>query len=140
MPLSEAAIQTACRIRAGELGIHVWRNNVGACVDATGRMIRYGLANDSAHLSKRLKSSDLIGIIPRDPPGGRKLGIDCDTGVFLSVECKRSDWKWTASDREVAQLAWITLIRKAGGRAGFATSVAQFEEIVLGSGDGAPHA
>ena len=117
---SEAMVQAEVRKRAGELGIHVFRNNVGACEDSTGRAIRYGLANDSHQLSKRLKSSDLIGWTK--------------DGKFLSVECKHEGWKMTGrpSDREAAQLRWISMVKNAGGVAGFVQSVEDFERLLNG--------
>lgn len=151
MSASEAAVQTAIRIRAGELGIHLWRNNVGACVDDTGRMIRYGLANDSAQMSKRIKSGDLIGIVPIKArkeieeisvtlkSGSRMFAAGF--GTFVSIECKHADWHGGPdapidpakfNPREVAQMAWIALIRKQGGLAGFARSVGEFEAILQG--------
>lgn len=154
MSASEAAVQTAIRIRAGELGVRPWRNNVGACVDETGRLIRYGLANDSAQMQKRLKSSDLVGWVPRqlwtptreDGKYGRVEDrfTAVHVAVFLSVECKRGDWfkdfadpltqcrdKFT--DREEAQARWIDLVRADGGIAGFARSVAEFEALLKGT-------
>lgn len=139
----EAAVQTAIRIRAGELGIHLFRNNNGACVDATGRTIRYGLANDSAQMNKRLKSGDLIGVLPRrvdvyttEPMAGPDWHA---FGVFLSVECKRTDWHGgypnapdpaKFNDREKAQQNWIDLVRSQGGIAGFCRCVEEFEELI----------
>ena len=153
MSASEAAVQTAIRVRAAELGVRPWRNNVGACVDDTGRLIRYGLANDSAQMQKRLKSSDLIGWLPVGIFGNGRVrvwsSLFCPDqrrsarklAVFLSVECKRSDWfdgvadpltqcrdKFT--DREEAQAKWIDLVRADGGIAGFARSVAEFEALL----------
>lgn len=116
---SESVVQAEVRARAGELGIHLFRNNVGACEDAkSGRIIRYGLANDSAAMNKRIKSGDLIGWTPR--------------GRFLSIECKHEGWKpaRTPNDRETAQIRWREMVRQAGGVAGFVTSVADFDRLV----------
>ena len=63
-PMSEAAAQQQIRIEAPKRGIRLWRNNNGATMDETDRLIRYGLANDSAATSKAIKSSDLIVISP----------------------------------------------------------------------------
>ena len=127
--MNEAAVQTAIRIRAGELGIPLCRNNSGACVDSTGRMIRYGLANDSAQMSKRIKSGDLIGMLPH------KFGEEFDgpSALFISVECKRSDWHADPArfnEREQAQQNWIDFVREHGGVAGFCRSVAEFEQLI----------
>jgi len=117
--ISEAAVQQQIRLEAGKHGVALFRNNNGACMDEGGRLIRYGLANDSAAMNKSLKSHDLIGVTPylvtvRD--------VGHTVGIFTSVEVKRAGWKFTGTVREKAQLAWSNLIIKLGGRAQFATS------------------
>lgn len=116
--VSEAATQQLIRLEACKQGKRLWRNNNGATFDESGRMIRYGLANDSAALSKQIKSSDLIGITPHYVTAadvGRLIGI------FTSIEVKRPGWKYKGTDREVAQLAWINLVLSMGGVGKFAT-------------------
>ena len=111
-PLSEATVQQQVRLAASKLGMRLWRNNNGATFDQDGRMIRYGLANDSASLNKRIKSHDLIGITPHvvtQADVGRTLGI------FTSLEVKRGDWKYRGTEREVAQRAWMEIILSLGG-------------------------
>jgi hypothetical protein len=113
---SEAALQSTLRVHAPTLGFALWRNNNGACRDDTGRLIRYGLGNDSAKLNKRWKSSDLIGV----GPGGR----------FVAVEVKSPGWHTPRNEREHAQANFINTVRALGGCAGFATSVVDYERIV----------
>lgn len=116
--VSEAAAQQLIRLDESRKGNRLWRNNNGATLDETGRMIRFGLANDSAALSKQIKSSDLIGITPHCVTAadiGRLIG------VFTSIEVKRSNWVYKGTPREVAQLAWISLILSMGGIARFDT-------------------
>ena len=116
--VSEAATQQLIRLEASKRGARLWRNNNGATFDESGRMIRYGLANDSVALSKQIKSSDLIGITPHYVTAadvGRIIGL------FTSIECKRPGWKYKGTPREVAQLAWINLVLSMGGVARFAT-------------------
>lgn len=114
---SEQALQAALRVHAPKRGARLYRNNNGACLDENGRMIRYGLGNDSKKLNDVWKSSDLIGI--------------CADGKFLAVEVKKPGWKLTPGDkRGQAQLKFIETIRAMGGRAGFAQSIEDFERIV----------
>lgn len=113
---SEGAVSNAVRMEASRKGMLLWRNNVGALRDERGVPVRYGLANDSAALNKRIKSADLIGIEPvRIEP--RHLGQVI--GRFLSVETKEQGWHFTATAHEVAQQAWATRVIAAGGRALF---------------------
>jgi len=116
----EAAVSQQARLKASRYGVRLWRNNVGATMDATGqRMIRYGLANDSAGLNKKIKSSDLIGITPyvvQQHDVGRILGL------FTAYETKRSGWKYTGTAREIAQAAWGQLIISLGGIFKFVSS------------------
>lgn len=98
-----------------------WRNNCGACTDETGRLIRYGLGNDSAQLNAEIKSSDLIGITPEwayiERFGWRWVG------VFTALEIKRSDWYLTPSDkRGLAQARFHDIVKGSGGFAGFVTN------------------
>jgi hypothetical protein len=44
---SESVVQQRIRTEIARLNIDLWRNNSGACEDKTGRVIRYGLCNDS---------------------------------------------------------------------------------------------
>lgn len=123
----EAAIQQQLRLEAARLGWHLWRNNNGACRDDTGRLIRYGLANDSARLSKQIKSSDLIGWVPvlitPDMVGQT-------VAVFTSIEAKRSDWRLQPGDAHAqAQARWIDLVKGSGGYGGFVTDPSQLKEI-----------
>ncbi len=122
---SESYVQSAVRLEAGRTpGVKLWRNNVGVLLDATGRPVRYGLANETAEINRILKSGDLIGwrsvlITPADV--GRTIA------QFLSRECKPADWKPARpTDKarfahEQAQRAWAQLVIEAGGDAKFAT-------------------
>jgi len=116
---SELHITDLVRLEATRAGAMLWRNNVGATYTREGRFLRYGLANESQRLNTVLKSSDLIGIKPvliTQDMVGKTLG------VFLAREIKTSTWKYSGSDREKAQLAFINLINKMGGDAAFANS------------------
>lgn len=117
---SEAAVSNAVRLEASRKGVRSWRNNVGACEDKRGRLIRYGLANDSAAMNKALKSSDLIGIRPLLITPDM---VGCTIGQFVAREVKRADWKFTGTERENAQLRFLELVVSLGGDACFCNDV-----------------
>ena len=125
---SEAVVQQNIRLQASEQDDLLWRNNQGACYDESGRLIRYGLGNDSAQVNKRIKSSDLIGItqvVVTPEMVGQVIG------VFTAIEVKGSTWKQRRSDdRAAAQGRFIDVVREYGGRAGFATSADEYRGIV----------
>lgn len=132
---SEAEVQAAVRLEYARRGYRLFRNNVGVLPDATGRPIRYGLANDSPQINRRLKSSDLIGwdsVIITPAMVGQTLAR------FVSFECKPSGWRpsekygpedialaTTPGDvrRELAQQAWLDLVIASGGEARFMTGL-----------------
>lgn len=113
---SEARVQSALRLTAANLSYSLWRNNSGACTDETGRLVRYGLGNDSARFNKVWKSSDLIGI----GPGGR----------FVAVEVKAPGWKGPSNERERAQANFLANVQALGGIGIFATSVNDYMKAV----------
>ena len=93
---SEGNIQNAIMVALSEAGCLIFRNNVGAWKDPSGRLIRYGVGGKGG--------SDLLGV--------------ASDGAFLAVECK------TATRRvRPEQTAFIDAVRKRGGRAGIARSV-----------------
>lgn len=117
---SETAVQNAQRLHASKVGARMWRNNSGAYKDRRGRLVRYGLCNDSEVLNEAIKSSDLVGCTP--------VRVTLDMvgsiiGQFTAVECKRVGWTWTGNEHERAQLAYLTLVYSLGGRAFFVDSV-----------------
>lgn len=118
---SEAATQQLIRLEAARRGTPLLRNNSGACMDSTGRMIRYGLGNDSGKINEVFKSSDLIGICPvviTPEMVGRTIGM------FLAVEVKAPGWKFRESDkRAVAQKNFGDWVTAHGGQFRFVTRV-----------------
>lgn len=115
---SEAAVQQLVRLEASRLGMRLFRNNVGACKDDTGRVIRYGLCNDSAQMNKAVKSSDLIGIRPVIITPDM---VGHTIGQFVAREVKRPGWSYRGTDREVAQQAFGQLVLRLGGDFKFCT-------------------
>lgn len=118
--MSEAAVQSRL-IRDASYerpDVMLWRNNVGAMQDAEGRVVRYGLANESVRQNRVIKSADLIGIrrytvTPED--------VGRDLGVFVSVECKAATWTMPnkPDDHVQAQINWANLVMSYGGVAAF---------------------
>lgn len=115
---SEGAVSQRVRLAAAASGMYVWRNNVGAMQDDSGRVVRYGLCNDTATLNKKIKSADLIGI---KPVLITPAHIGITIGQFWSREVKHASWSWTGDDHEVAQLKWAELVIAKGGDAAFTT-------------------
>jgi len=115
---TEADTQQRLRLAAARESWHLWRNNVGECVDQYGNRIRYGLCNDSAKLSEVVKSSDLVGIRPvhiAPHHVGQVLG------QFVAREVKAPGWRYMATPREKAQRTYIELVNSLGGDAKFTT-------------------
>ena len=117
---SEAAVQADIRLAAAKRGdLVLWCNNSGALTDDAGRLIRFGLGNDSAAANKRMKSADLIGI---HRPSGR----------FVSIEVKRPGWKHSdASERDRAQAAWAATVAAMGGVALRVTSALAIRDLEI---------
>lgn len=117
---SEAAIQADIRLAAAKRGdLVLWRNNSGALLDDAGRLIRFGLGNDSAQANRRLKSADLIG-------------IHRGSGRFVSIEVKRPGWKHSdASERDRAQAAWAATVVAMGGVALRVTSAQSIRDLEI---------
>ncbi len=99
---SEAAVLNSVRLEAGRRGWHTFRNNCGAMQDKTGRVVRYGLANESKQMNSVIASADLIGFT--------------DSGKFVSIEAKAPGAR-TDPERLAAQERWRDLVLAAGGYA-----------------------
>lgn len=117
--MSEAGVQSRIRLEASQKGCRLWRNNVGAYTSPEGSFVRYGLANESPSVNKKIKSADLIGI---RPVLIKPQHVGTTIGQFMSREIKAAGWRYTGNEREQAQLAWAELIMALGGDACFANS------------------
>lgn len=110
----------------------LYRNNSGACMDETGRLVRYGLGHISAQQVREWASSDYIGITP-EYVFVQRLQQWRWLGVFTAAEIKPSDWRmpalpnvpkrqWPdATVRAFAQAKFHDIVRSMGGYAGFVT-------------------
>jgi len=118
---SEAWAQSMVRLEASRVGVKLFRNNVGALKDSTGRVVRFGLANESKQINEVIKSSDLIGW---RPVVIQQSHVGHTIAQFLCREMKEPGWQYHPNDpHEGAQLAWINLVNADGGDARFATGV-----------------
>ena len=111
-----------------EFGGAFWRNNAGACYDETGRLIRFGLGNDSDRLWKTYKSTDQIALVPvtiEPHHVGRTFGL------FAAFEDKARGWHLTPGDkRGQAQLNFLEHVGRLGGISGFVTEPEHVRAII----------
>lgn len=120
----EGYVQSVVRLEAPKHGVWLTRNNVGALQDDTGRVVRYGLANESKAQNEVMKSHDLIGIrtVLITP-----AMVGTTIGQFVAREVKHAGWTWGEDlKRETAQLSFATLITRYGGDARFVTGPGSF--------------
>lgn len=124
--MKESAVASHITLEAAQTNIELWRNNSGGFYDETGRFVRYGLG--SFLPKQECKSSDYIGI--------QQVFITPDMvgqmlGVFIAIETKPTGWKFNNNDKHhLAQKKFIDMVIKAGGRAGFASSIEDFRKIL----------
>lgn len=118
--LSEAAVSSRLVRDAAyqRPDVILWRNNVGAMQDMNGRVVRFGLANESTRQNRVVKSADFIGI-RRHVVSAADVGATL--GLFVSTEVKEAAWKMPATPDEhvQAQINWATLVQSYGGIASF---------------------
>ena len=125
----ESQVQQEIQVKAPHHNCTLMRNNQGACIDETGRLVRYGLGNTSKKRTELIASSDLIGItrvtITPDMVGQT-------VGIFTAVEVKKEAWNPNKKldKREKAQKAFIDWVLSLGGYAGFANDIDNLNEII----------
>jgi hypothetical protein len=123
---SEEVVTRACDWKA-----RLFRNNSGALEDENGRLIRFGLGNDSPKVNKELKSGDYVGWLPitiTPEMVGQTLP------VFTNVEVKALGFKeklhYNKNSREYAQNNFNQLVMNHNGIAGFAYDWQSFDKMV----------
>ena len=114
--MDERDIQNLIRMEASRKGLRLWRNNVGAGYMQDGSFMRWGLANETKAMNEAFKSSDLIGIRPVIIT---PADIGKTVGQFVAREVKSPNWKYTGTERERAQNAFLELVLALGGDAAF---------------------
>ena len=117
-PTNEAEASARIRLDAAKSGALLFRNNVGAMQDDNGRIVRYGLANESRQMNENIKSSDLIGIQSVNITSGM---VGQTIGQFIAIEMKAPGWVFSGTPREVAQRKFIELVISRGGAGKFST-------------------
>lgn len=123
------------RLRASEMGLTLFRNNTGAFSDDTGRLVRFGLGNESKRLQESCRFGDYIGFYPMvitPQMVGKTVAVFTNIEVKpegkLESTLKRAEKHETS--REAGQLRAIKLIRNKGGMAWFATSEFDVDVII----------
>lgn len=125
----EGTVSQEVQLQARHFNCNLMRNNAGACIDNTGRLVRYGLGNVSKAHTERIASSDLIGltqVLITPEMVGSTLG------VFTAIEVKKEGWKSSKklTARETAQLNFIKFVKSMGGIAGFCSAVDDLNDII----------
>lgn len=124
---SETSVQAAARLEHAKIGPN-WRNNVGACQDETGRLIRYGLGHEYKMKDDDPRSSDIIGITPTLITPAM---VGYYLGVFTAFEMKSPGWRLIPSDKRAhGQAKWHQIVRDACGYAGFVTDPSDIHGII----------
>jgi len=125
-PNNESELQQFVQITSPKYGCILMRNNSGACVDETGRMVRYGLGHTSP--KQQFKSADLIGItkvlITQEMVGTY-------IGVYTAFEIKKPEWKPTKKldAHEIKQKNFLDWVTANGGISAFIKSLDDLKTI-----------
>lgn len=124
--MNEQELQQNIQIESSKLGHKLWRNNSGAMINETGRLVRFGLGHVSNN--DTFKSSDLIGFTMVEVTAEM---VGTKIPVFTAIEVKNSKWKYTETDREVAQKKFMDVIKTNKGIASFVNSVEGYVQTIL---------
>lgn len=116
--MKEQDVLNKFRIDMAKEGVELWRNQSGAFYAPDGRLVRFGLCNDSAAINAKIKSSDLIGgqsvLITPEMVGSVVLQL-------VAYEVKKPFWVYRGDEHEKAQKFFIDKINAKGGKAAFVT-------------------
>lgn len=113
---TEAEVLKEIRRVAQDKAYLLFRNNVGACKTSDGRLIRYGLMNETKQINENFKSADLIGVKPKKIT---QADVGKTIGQFVAFEVKREGWGKPKNKRELAQQNFLRMIERHGGIAKF---------------------
>lgn len=135
MATPEQIASQRVRLRASERGLTLFRNNAGAFKDETGRLVRFGLGNESKRLQESLRFGDYIGFYELEITPEM---VGKTIPVFANIECK-PEGKLNSvlkkaqkheSSREAGQLRAIQFVMKKGGIAWFASNEFDVDAII----------
>lgn len=113
--MTETALLQDIRLKLSRGDVRLFRNNQGRFQDITGRWIQFGVGNPGG--------SDLIGfrsVTISQQHVGRTFAI------FCAIECKSSKGVVTAEQEN-----FLSTVRRSGGIAGVARSVADAESLLV---------
>ena len=109
---NEAYVQNKIRLAVGSGDVRLFRNNTGALMDQTGRLVKFGLCKGS---------SDLIGFrsitITQDMVGSK-------VAIFSAIEVKDK------GKTTVDQKNFLNIINNSGGYAGVARNINDAKQIL----------
>ena len=112
----------------------VFRNNSGAFKDETGRLVRFGLGNESKKLNDLYKFGDYIGATPVTIT---QEMVGKTVAIFTNLEVKPDGDRGKTllkamnhpTSREAAQGRAIELVRNFGGVGGFVTNAVEVNQV-----------
>lgn len=116
--MKEQDVLNKFRMDKAQQGVELWHNLSGALYNPAGRLVRFGLCNDSPTINQKIKSADLIGgeeiTITHEMIGTKILQL-------VAYEVKHPEWKYRGDRHEAAQKVFIDKINRKGGKAAFVT-------------------
>lgn len=124
MQMTESELQKEIQTTALKFKCKLFRNNSGAMLDKSNRLIRFGLGNLSKKLWDKWKTSDLIGytIVKITPDMVGK-----DVAIFTAIEVKTKSSKKDA--RYKAQEKFIEQVKNDGGIASMCNSLETLKDL-----------